>query len=461
LKITTKINLMTTAWLMCILIAINAVVLFSFMKITVNMEQETVLQKADSIIKEINVLDTPLQTKDKMNPFLTNHSFIRIVQPGPKILSQVANDKHLAEIGAKYSEKVSTQRRVMHEKEGEEQVLIVRVPIHDKQKVTGTLEIGERLLGLEVRKDILISILITCTVLAAILSLFGGVFLSNIIIRPITNMVKTMEDIEQSGIPQKIVMQNKTKDDLQNMADTFNRMIMRLEDNIEKQKQFISDASHEIKTPLTVIKSYANLLRRRGMQNKEITDEAIDSILSEATRIQKMTENFLDLANTENENALDIKQVHITALCQSILKQLKGAYKREILLHYNDSQTIILADELKIKQVIIILLDNAIKYSTEKIDVFIEGYEEHAVIRVRDTGIGIPADELKKIFERFYRVDKARSRETGGTGLGLAIAKNIVIQHKGEINISSEEGKGTEVEVILPLIYPADPKQES
>jgi signal transduction histidine kinase len=110
-------------------------------------------------------------------------------------------------------------------------------------------------------------------------------------------------------------------------------------------------------------------------------------------------------------------------------------------------------DELKIKQVIIILLDNAIKYSSDKIEIFLEKNEEYAVIRVSDYGIGIPKEEIKHIFERFYRVDKARSRETGGTGLGLAIAKNIMKQHKGEIKIRSEEGKGTDVDLLLPISY--------
>ena len=119
-------------------------------------------------------------------------------------------------------------------------------------------------------------------------------------------MINTMEDIEQSGIPKRITIQKDTKDELQKMAETFNRMIGRLEANLEKQKQFISDASHEIKTPITVIKSYADLFRRRGIQNEEITLDAMESIYSEATRIQKMTERFLDLANTEMENSLDL-----------------------------------------------------------------------------------------------------------------------------------------------------------
>lgn len=314
----------------------------------------------------------------------------------------------------------------------------------------GSLEIGEELLGLESRKDILLWILSLCTVLAVILSLLGGRWLSGIIMRPISNMIKTMEDIEQSGVLKKINIQIETKDELETMAKTFNRMIDRLQANMEKQSQFVSDASHELKTPLTIIKSYANLLRRHGLKNKEMANEAIEAIHSEATRIQKMTEHFLDLASLEKDAALEISEVNLISLCQDIQKQMKEAYKREIILHYRDP-IILKADELKLKQVIIILLDNAIKYSSSIIEMFLERNEHQIIIRVKDYGIGIPQEEIENIFERFYRVDKARSRETGGSGLGLHIAKRIIKLHKGDITISSKEGVGTEVSIYLPI----------
>jgi len=293
--------------------------------------------------------------------------------------------------------------------------------------------------------------LVFCTILATILSLLGGRWLANMIMRPISNMIKTMEEIEKSGVPKKINIQNETRDELQTMASTFNRMIERLQESMARQSQFVSDASHELKTPLTVIKSYANLLRRHGLENKEMADEAIHAIHSEATRIQKMTETFLDLANLEQENVLEMNKVDLVSLSESILKQLKDVYKREITLRFEENPITIYADELKIKQVIIILLDNAIKYSNEQIEVFINRDSQHAKIRIKDYGIGIPKKEIENIFERFYRVDKARSRETGGSGLGLHIAKSIIKLHKGEIKINSKEGSGTTVELFLPI----------
>lgn len=451
MKITTKINLMTTAWLLCVLILINVVVFVSFLKITVNMEEDALLQKANDIIDELHH-DQPEELAEKLKDFLTIHSYIRVVNPNGKTLAEVTNDKEISgKIQPKYTSKQESGRILIGTKTGEKQVIYVRVPIKTSQHLSGTLEIGEALMGLEMRKDILLWILGLCTVLSGILSLLGGKWLSGFIMRPISNMIKTMEDIEQSGIPKKIVIQNRTRDELEQMASTFNRMIERLSENMEKQDQFISDASHELKTPLTVIKSYASLLRRRGVQNNEMSTEAIEAIYSEATRIQKMTEMFLNMATSEKETTLDFKQVDLVGLCKVIQKQLKNAYKREIHLHHIDEHIFIQADELKLKQVIIILLDNAIKYSKDHIDLYLNQHQQRASIVVKDYGIGIPEQDLHRIFERFYRVDKARSRETGGTGLGLAIAKNIMKMHKGEIKINSEEEKGTEVELQFPL----------
>ena len=451
MKITTKINFITAIWVVFVLLAVNVIVYISFMKISVKTEGEALQQKSSDMIEEFNINDSPKIIKGKLTPYLTNHSFIRIIKPDSVITNEVTNDPELtSKIKAEFSKKIKWKRYPVRVAQKEEQILVVRVPIKTNGHVTATLEIGEKLLGLELGKDILLSILIFCTVLGGVISLLGGKWISNMMMKPVSNMINTMEDIEQSGIPKRITIQKDTKDELQKMAETFNRMIGRLEANLDKQKQFISDASHEIKTPITVIKSYADLLRRRGIQNEEITLDAIETIYSESTRIQKMTERFLDLANTDLENSLDIKYIPLLSICENIVRQLKEAYKREIVVHCKQESLMVWADELKLRQTIIILLDNAIKYSTKKIDLYLEENEHYIIIQVKDYGIGIPEFEINNIFERFYRVDKARSRATGGTGLGLAIAQNIIKQHNGKIDVKSREGKGTEITFYLP-----------
>jgi two-component system, OmpR family, sensor histidine kinase ArlS len=451
MRITQKINLLTTAWMLLILILINIVVFILFMKSTVNMEEDLAIQKASDIIQNIRNNDQPVEIERVLKNNLTAHSYIRLIKHDGQVLYEVTNETELSKkVNGKFVNKQEAERRTLRIEEKEKQVLIVRVPIKDIPQLNGSMELGEELEGLETRKDILVWILGVSTLLAVLLSLLSGRWLSNIIMRPISNMINTMEDIEKSGVPKKINIHNETKDELQTLANTFNRMIDRLEENFEKQSQFVSDASHELKTPLTVIKSYANLLRRHGLEDKEMVEEAIQAIHLEATRIQKMTETFLEVASLEREMELEMSCVNLVSLCQYILKQMKDVYKREVHLHFEEPSVLINGDELKIKQVIIILLDNAIKYSHDKIDVFLEKRNHHAIIRVKDYGIGIPPEEIENIFERFYRVDKARSRETGGSGLGLHIAQRIMKLHKGEISIKSKEGAGTEVEVVLP-----------
>lgn len=453
MRITLKISLLTTAWMLLTLIIINIIVFILFMKTTVDMEKDTTIQKADDIVKYFQAETdyTPEQINSKLKALLTEHSYIRILQADNQVLYEVTNEKSLAEkIKGKYVDTQESERRGISLAKKEKQVLIVRVPLKEGLHVKGSLEIGKELIGLESRKDILLWILVVSSLLAVILSLLSGRWLANIIMRPITNMIQTMEDIERSSIPKKIIIHSETRDELQTLANTFNLMIDRLEENFEKQSRFVSDASHELKTPLTVIKSYANLLRRHGLKDQEMADEAIQAIHTEATRIQKMTETFLDVASLEKEVELEMNLVNLVSLCQSILKQLKHVYKRDIILHFEESPILILADELKIKQVIIILLDNAIKYSNKNIDVFLKKMEGNAIVCVEDHGIGIPQEEIENIFERFYRVDKARSRETGGSGLGLHIANRIVKLHKGEITLKSKEGEGTKVILHLP-----------
>ncbi|MFY4777360.1 HAMP domain-containing sensor histidine kinase [Metabacillus sp. RGM 3146] len=452
MKITTKINLLTTTWLLIILLIVNTVVYFSFIEMTVNMEKETLSQRSDTILKKVERNDTRTYERSFLDSYLTEHSFIRIVNSDSKLIEQVTNDKKLSIIESKYTTKKETELRKIHEKNGEEQILIIRIPVKSVDSKTATLEIGERLTGLEMRKDVLKSILLVCSGLAIILSLLGGRWLSGLIIKPISKMIGTMEGIEQSGVMKPILFPNATNDELEKLAFTFNRMIARLEENSQRQKQFVSDASHELKTPLTVIKSYSNLLIRRGFQDRKMILEASQAIYSEATRIQKMTEYLLDLAVSEKETVLEMESVDLVLVLSSILNQMQHVFKREMVFHCREAAVMIGADELKLEQLIIIILDNAMKYSSEKIEIFLEKNEKSAFIRIKDYGIGIPKNEIGHIFERFYRVDKARNRETGSSGLGLSIAKNIIKLHKGKIEIKSTEGEGTEVEIILPIL---------
>jgi len=448
MKITTKVNLFITVSLLVSLLIVNAIVFFLFMKTTVNMEAHLVSKNANEMLKKYPISESLTLDKNLLNSYMSTHSFIRIVGPDSTTIDQVSNDKTLIKkIPPTFSSEKNFELRPFQE----HQNLVVRVPIHQNQKVVGTLEISERLSGLESRKDIILSIMGTVTAISVLLSFLAGRWLSAIIMKPIVSMISTMEDIEQSGTLKKISIQTETKDEVYKMAATFNRMIGKLEENSNKQRQFISDASHELKTPLTIISSFIAILRRYGKQDEKIAKEATEAIYLETNRMKNLTKTLLNLAKSEDFEHIEMQPVDLVSLCTNLVNQFRQVYDRSIILHKNSQSVLIKGDELKLKQVIIIFLDNAIKYSTDVIEVFLESDQHKGILRIKDYGIGIPEEDQPHVFERFYRVDKARQRESGGSGLGLAIAKNIVNLHKGEIDIQSKEHVGTEIKVIFSL----------
>jgi two-component system, OmpR family, sensor histidine kinase ArlS len=287
-------------------------------------------------------------------------------------------------------------------------------------------------------------VLILVTFLALIPVVVSSLILSKLITNPVTSMIKTMKEIRQSGRFKRLTLDGKSKDELFQMGETFNHMIDLLETNYEKQKQFVSNASHEFKTPLTIIESYASLLKRRGLNDPGLFSESIEAIHSEAVRMKEMTEQLLLLAKHHEQWNIEQAPLNLGDFLQHTVKAFQSAYNREIKFQPGNSpEKNVVTDEKKLKQLLYILLDNARKYSDEAIAV-ITGVEHGvAFIKVTDKGIGINPDELQRVFDRFYRVDKARGRKKGGSGLGLSLAKEIADAIDIMIALESEEGVGT------------------
>jgi signal transduction histidine kinase len=283
------------------------------------------------------------------------------------------------------------------------------------------------------------------------MSLVAGRSLSRLILRPIRALIGTMEDIEKSAKPQHIDPP-QSRDELNQLALTFNAMITKLQASIDLQKQFVSDASHELRTPLTVIASFTEILRKRGVDNPALTQEALEAIASESSRMEQMTTQLLALARSESPVLAELESVDFVDCSRKVVANLQQATGRDIHLDAPAAPVHIRASQASVIQLLLILLDNAIKYSQLPIAVRVARVDKQLVLTVRDEGVGIPAADLPFIFDRFYRVDKARSRATGGTGLGLAIAKNIVTTYNGTIQITSENEKWTCVEVRFATI---------
>jgi signal transduction histidine kinase len=178
-------------------------------------------------------------------------------------------------------------------------------------------------------------------------------------------------------------------------------------------------------------------------------EESIEAIYSEAVRMKEMTAQLLQLAENDSHMQLNVEKMDLVSLCKQSGQTIEQVYKRHIDFHFDQKELYIFADELKMKQLLFILFDNAMKYSSKSIICTAKKENEKVHLSIKDLGIGIPKEDLEHVFDRFFRVDKARNRETGGTGLGLSIAKKIVLAHGGEISIESTEGEGTIVHIFL------------
>jgi heavy metal sensor kinase len=287
----------------------------------------------------------------------------------------------------------------------------------------------------------------------------GGYWLSRRALSPVDALARTARAISGANLSSRLE-ELSTGDELQRLSDTLNEMLDRIETAFLRVTQFTADASHELRTPVSLIRTEAELALRRSRGEGEYK-ESLRHILLEAERTTSLIEELLSLARADSgRETLNIQAVDLRNTLQGVVdgwQQVASIRNIQFTARIEVEERFVLGDEAALRRVIDILLDNAFKYtpSPGTVHLFLEQKHTSAVITVQDTGIGIGEQEQRKIFERFYRVDKARSRELGGAGLGLSIAQWIVLQHRGAISVESNLGKGSIFRVELPLLAPA------
>lgn len=235
-----------------------------------------------------------------------------------------------------------------------------------------------------------------------------------------------------------------------------NRALIPIRQSLERQQQFVSDASHELRTPLAVIQAHAELLLRHPDHTIEEDSKHVSTVLQETRRMNKLVGGLLTLARSDsNQLELDKRPIQLERIVQDSVNKMRTiAEVKEIILRSEiDGAVAMQADEERMHQLLMALLDNAIKYTPEGgvVRVACRRFAHSAQLEIEDTGIGIAPEHLPRIFDRFYRGDKARNRQEGGTGLGLAIVKWIVDRHGGRIRVESKPSAGTRVIVSLPV----------
>ena len=285
-----------------------------------------------------------------------------------------------------------------------------------------------------------------------ILGLIGGWFLTARALRPIRKMGEAAAAVSASNLSQRIDV-GKTESELGQLAGTLNEAFDRLEKAFERQTRFTADASHELRTPLAIVMSQAELALRKERTPAEYR-EALETSLKASQRMKAVVEGLLTLARADAKE-LDLRKerVELGRLVEETASLLGPlALERKVSLTVSAEPVSVSGDPDRLREVVTNLITNAIRYNVQggKVDVTLSGGKDGASLTFADTGIGIPEKDQPLLFERFYRVDKARSREAGGTGLGLAISKWIVEAHGGTISFASRENAGSTFTVRLP-----------
>ncbi|MBN2261168.1 MAG: HAMP domain-containing protein [Clostridiales bacterium] len=336
------------------------------------------------------------------------------------------------------------------------ETIYVSVPITDKESnVMGMIFISKD------AEDVFLDIQSTMN-RVFLISLIGlaitglvSFIISDVLSRPIERMTEAIRSITMGDFSKKIKI--TSTDEVSNLGNAFNLMSTRLNQVDEQRAKFVSNVSHELRTPLTSIKIISEaLLAEKGKLPDEIVVDFLQDIDQEVDRLNKIIDSLLYLVDIEKkELELELKLVYVNYLVRNIIKRLNPlAEKKNIRIHLLEKDKIqVSLDQDKIKQALINIIGNSIKFTPENGDIYVRIYyspKDTLTIEIEDTGMGIPEDDLKYIFDRFYRVDGARARQSGGTGLGLSIAQQIINLHQGQINVNSTIEVGTKFTIILP-----------
>ena len=289
------------------------------------------------------------------------------------------------------------------------------------------------------------------TLFLEIIVIFFSIAFSNTFSRRLNRIMTSMRIIQEGDYSHRVNMGGN--DELTILGNEFNYLTERLQTSEQKRSRFVSDASHELKTPLASIKLLSDSILQYDM-DLETVREFVGDIGDEAERLNRMTAKLLSLTKAEGLPNEECEIIYMAPSIQRVTRMLRAnAIQSQITLNLdleNDSPVLILEDDLY--QIVFNLIENGIKYNLPggSLTVRLSRIEDNAVLTVSDTGMGIPEDAIGHIFERFYRVDKARSRSTGGSGLGLAIVSTIVRRNRGDIQVSSTVGQGTTFTVTFP-----------
>jgi heavy metal sensor kinase len=454
---TRSIRFKLTAWyaslLSLLLIVVGATVYFGLRSYLTNTLSDELVTEARQICEtwlsdvqiagEDYVID---EIEEHLSP-ATSNRFIRLIRPDGSTLYQ--SPLNSSQIPLRKTSDSTGFRRTGNPPD----LLIYSMSNNMEKDGTYLIETGASYKNIRDTLNTLALLLAVILPVGIILSIAGGYLLMKHALRPVDEISTTAQRITSQNLSERLpVLQSG--DEIQRLSETLNEMIARLENSFSRSVQFTADASHELRTPLTILRGELEVSLRTNHLNPE-AKIVIENVLEETERLSKTVESLMTLSRLDS-GQLKLERAHfdLSGLCKETVEQMfLLADEKQLRLECNAPENLqIFADPIRLRQVLMNLIDNAIKFTPAGgvVNVSVGPEKNGSFVEVQDNGAGIPSEALPQIFDRFYRVDKSRSREAGGSGLGLAIVKTICDLHAASISIESAPGVGTRIRALFP-----------
>lgn len=434
--------------------------------IPTNFRASNIVPKLSPNARKILTGEGPLNTNDEANIF--NDSILATLSNRETTITIYNPEKEVVFTNSKSpAQKLTTLKKdhvqnLIHTGHGLELDIYQKIYSRDNRHLIGYIAVKNTMAQTNhVLKTIGMSMIIFSLIVIVIFVGLTFVVISSWA-KPVKRISKLARKIDEDPNSEERLPKLNRTDELGELTDSFNQMLDRMQAYIRQQKQFVGDVSHELRTPVAVIQGHMNMLNRWGKDDPKILQESIDASLQEANRMNHLIQEMLDLTRAEQIDVQFPNEVSdVNAVLERTVNNLQMIHP-DFKIIYDDadlkSNTKIKMYQNHLEQVLIILMDNAIKYSQDRKEIIVDASTERETVEisVQDFGEGIALEEQQMIFNRFYRVDKARTREKGGNGLGLSIAQKLVEGYHGKISVTSQLGSGSIFKIEFPIL-----KQES
>lgn len=337
--------------------------------------------------------------------------------------------------------------------DGNEQDLAVLVPIYEGPNLVGMMQLATPLRQSLALLRWLGAALVLGTLIVGFTSLILSLWATRTILHPLQRIIHASQRVGHGDLSARTDLHSRNEIGV--LGATFDQMVGQIQRSFAAQRRFIADAAHELRTPLTAVSGNVELLMLGAASDPGKQRRALQRMNSELERMGRLVDDLLTLSRLDSRPALQRNDVDLSNLVQDVVDQFRDLATGHHWQIQGTAGAIVSGDGDRLRQVLLNVLENARKYTPEggRITVTVATTEDSALLTIADTGVGIPAEDVPHVWDRFYRIDQARTRAGGGFGLGLAIVKSIIESHGGQVALTSEYGKGTTVTLRLPLAY--------